>query len=137
MVQWSEAFSTGIPSLDQQHQTLFRMVGDYRAALDEGRGEQVYALFLDSLSRYARAHFGLEEDCMTKYACPAAKLNVEAHARFSSVLDESAERFGESGFDRRAATALVETLEDWLLRHVAHVDTQLREYVESSAAEGA
>ncbi|MGE5176228.1 MAG: bacteriohemerythrin [Hyphomicrobiales bacterium] len=137
MVQWSDDFSTGIPSLDQQHQTLFRMVGDYRAALDEGRGEQVYALFLESLSRFARAHFGLEEDCMVKYACPAAKINAEAHAHFSGVLEDSIERFGRSGFDRRAATALVEMLEDWLLRHIAHIDTRLRESVESSAADGA
>jgi hemerythrin len=136
-MQWSDAYSTGIPSLDQHHQTLFRMVGDYRAALDDGRGEQVYELFLRSLSMYARAHFGLEEDCMTKYACPAARINVEAHTHFSRVLEESIGTFRGSGFDRGHATTLAETLERWLLDHVARVDAQLRPYVAPDAAGGA
>jgi hemerythrin len=126
VVKWSERFSTGVPALDEQHQMLFKMSEDYRQALVEHRGDRVYGLLLDSLDRYARAHFAHEERCMHRYACPAAEANAEAHGGFVRQLDAFRGRYGTSGFSEPEAWRLVEFIDKWLMEHIGRVDTQLK-----------
>jgi len=87
-VKWSRAYATGIDFIDEQHKMLFKMSEDYHHALAEGRGDRVYGLMLQSLTRYARAHFEIEEQCMERYRCPAAAQNREAHRQFMETLAE-------------------------------------------------
>ena len=53
----------------------------FRAALDEGRGERVYELLLDSLGSVAHFHFGFEERCMKRRHCPAVQQNAQAESK--------------------------------------------------------
>lgn len=130
-MEWSDEFATGVKFIDDQHKMLFRMVADYRLSLDEGGGERVYDLLLGSLDAYARAHFGAEEACMVKYACPAAEANAAAHARFVAMLDRFRQRFLDVGFERGEAQRLVDTLERWLVDHICKLDVRLRPYAEA------
>jgi hemerythrin len=131
-MKWSDEFATGLLRLDEQHKMLFKMVEDYREALDEGHGERVYDLLLQSLEAYVRAHFSAEEECMTTYACPAAKANAAAHADFVVTLSEFRERYRTSGFDRVDARNLVDTLDRWLADHICKLDVRLKPYVEGA-----
>lgn len=105
---------------------LFRMVSDYREALDEGRGERVYGELLDSLDAYARGHFGFEDSCMVACRCPVAAANRADHARFLELLGVYRARFLATGFDRGEAQQLVDTLDNWLESHIGCLDVQLR-----------
>lgn len=110
------------------------MAEDFGAALDEGVGERVYGSLLQSLDLYARSHFRLEEGCMERYHCPAAKVNQEAHVKFGEVLAGFQERYVANGFDRAEARALVTTIDRWLADHICRIDVRLRESVERSSA---
>ena len=127
-MKWSEEFATGFTHLDEQHKMLFTMVDDYREALNEGGGERVYDVLLQSLDAYARAHFRAEEECMVRYECPAAKENASAHTRFVVTLSEFRQRFHVNGFSRADATVLVDTLDRWLADHICRLDVRLRPY---------
>jgi hemerythrin len=130
-VKWSDDFATGIASIDEQHRMLFGMAEDYRSALDEGHGERVYDMLLDSLDAYARAHFSTEEACMIKHGCPAAAANAAAHEQFVVVLSGFQERYRRDGFDRAEARDLVDTLDRWLSNHIARIDLRIKPYVPS------
>ncbi len=125
-MKWTEAYATGVPHLDTQHKLLFQMTSDFLLALDEGRGQGVYGPFLESLDLYAKMHFSTEEECMLRYNCPAARGNAAAHQRFLGIIGELRRHFGERGYRREDAQDAVALLEEWLVRHIGGIDTQLR-----------
>jgi hemerythrin len=129
-MKWTDEYATGIPQIDEQHKMLFKMADDYRAALDEGEGERTYDLLLDFLERYTSAHFSFEERCMEEYRCPVAEKNKEAHAHFMVTLRDFKSRFSANRYRASDATALVETVEQWLAGHITRTDSVLRQYVE-------
>jgi hemerythrin len=125
MVTWSNAYATGVQSIDEQHQMLFRLTNDFHAAL-ETDGEAMYEKMLTSLESYARAHFRLEEECMVRYRCPVADQNRRAHDRFTQILADMRERYTIIGFDRKDAQELIGLLEEWLVNHISRIDVQLK-----------
>ena len=98
-MKWSERYATGIRHLDEQHKMLFKMSEDYRVTLDEGTRRAFIQLMLESLTAYASDHFGIEQDCMFRYQCPAAEANGKAHLQFIEVLGWFRRRHAESGFN--------------------------------------
>jgi hemerythrin-like metal-binding protein len=126
-MKWSDDYATGVERVDEQHKMLFKMVEDYRYALDEGHGERVYGEMLRSLDLYIKTHFGYEEGCMTKYQCPVAEANKKAHTRFVEVLAGFHRRHAATGFDRTDARNLVDTLDHWLVEHICRIDMRLKE----------
>ena len=131
-MKWSEWYATGIRHLDEQHKMLFKMSEDYRVALDEERGERLYVSMLESLTAYASAHFGIEQDCMFRYQCPAAEANEKAHLQFIEVLDWFRRRHAERGFNAAEAERLVTFIDEWLANHIGRIDVQLKPCVEGS-----
>ena len=131
-MKWSERYATGIQQLDEQHKMLFKMSEDYRATLDEGRGEHSFSVMLDSLTAYATNHFGMEQTCMFRYQCPAAEANGRAHLEFIEVLGWFRRRHAESGFKADEADRLVMFIDDWLANHIGRIDVQLKPCVEGS-----
>jgi len=131
-MKWSDQYATGNQQVDDQHKMIFKMAEDYRAALDEGMGERVYGDMLRSLDVYVRTHFGYEEKCMDKYACPVADGNKKAHDRFVEVLAGFRQRYAAGGFSPTDARELVDTLDAWLADHICRIDVRLKEYVEKS-----
>ena len=128
-MKWSEAFETGVSRIDTQHKMLFAMAADFRDALDESRGERVYAGLLQSLELYVVSHFSYEEGCMARAVCPVAADNIVAHRRFIGMLEEFNLRYAERGFDAADARNLVDTLEGWLADHICRIDVKLRPFV--------
>ena len=128
-MKWADEYATGNEQIDDQHKMIFKMAEDFRSALDEGGGERVYDLMLQSLAFYVRTHFGYEEECMVKYACPIADGNKRAHAKFVDVLSRFQQRFEEKGFDRVDARELVDTVDEWLADHICRIDVRLKDYV--------
>ena len=131
-MRWSDEYATGIENIDGQHKMIFQMSEDFRAALDEGRGERVYDEMLRSLDLYVRTHFGFEERCMERYRCPVAEGNKRAHARFAEVMSDFRQRYSARGFDRGDARDLVDTMDQWLTDHICRIDVRLKPYVEKA-----
>lgn len=127
-MKWSDEYATGIKRIDNQHKTLFNMAEDFRLALDEGGGSRFYGMLLESLDRYARSHFGYEEQCMEEYHCPVAQKNKDAHEHFLEILTTYKQQYTESGFDVTEAYKLLDIMEKWLVNHICHTDLQLKDY---------
>ena len=132
MITWSNAYATGIQSIDEQHRMIFRMTNEFHAVL-ETDGQATYEKLLNALESYARAHFRLEEECMVRYRCPVADQNKQAHGRFIQILADMRERYSIIGFDRKDAQELIGLLEEWLVNHICKVDVQLKQIVGKSA----
>ena len=128
-MKWSEKYATGVERIDEDHKMIFKMAEDFRAALDEGAGVAIYSTMLDSLSTYCRGHFSFEEDCMSKFRCPVAETNIEAHESFLEMLSGFRERYAVIGYDHAEARRLVDTVDQWLDNHICRVDIHLKRCV--------
>ena len=127
-MKWSDKYATGIDRIDGQHKTIFKMVEDFRDALDHEEGEKVYAVFLKSLNQYFRHHIGFEERCMDECRCPIANECKREHTRFVNVLSDYQQRFETFGFDRADARSLADKVDKWLSDHICRIDRELNRY---------
>jgi len=132
-MKWIPAYATGVEQIDAQHRTLFRAAEDFEEAVSAGQGEHSYDSVLDFLDRYARAHFGFEENCMARFVCPAAEANKAAHTKFIELVQDFRERYRREGYRSSTATELVESVNHWLANHIVTIDVRLRDHVIASS----
>lgn len=128
-MKWSEKYATGIERIDRQHQMIFQMAEDYRNWLKKGNGERTYGILIEFLDRYCRSHFGFEERCMVQYRCPVAEKNKEAHATFLTLISDFRQRYETHGYQYTDAIKLIEFVDQWLDKHICHIDIRLRDCV--------
>ena len=128
-MKWKDEYTIGIEPIDEQHKSLFQIAGDFRAVLDDGKGEQTYELLLGTLDTYTRVHFGIEEQCMSQHRCPVDEKNKNAHAELIETLSGFQNRYYASGYNHADASRLVDTLEQWLANHICRIDMHLKKCV--------
>lgn len=128
-MKWKEEYATGVQRLDEQHIMIFKTAEDFRSALDDGTGENIYPTLLEFLAGYCKGHFHFEEDCMDKYRCPVARDNKEAHSMFLETLKDYRGRYATSGYNAIDARELVDKVDSWLDKHICRIDVHLRNCV--------
>jgi hemerythrin-like metal-binding protein len=117
MIEWTSALSTGVPLLDEHHQTIFQWLAELEnAATEERTLFGVYAL--TRLRHYAREHFAAEETLMK--ACGYAELaeHVAEHIAFRAKL----EKLHLQSIGTDISTDTIAFLRDWLTHHITITD---------------
>jgi hemerythrin len=133
-MEWNESYATGVPQIDQQHQTLFKAVAAMADAVASPDGSAEYARLLTFLVQFCKDHFAIEERCMTQHKCLVAETNKRQHAGLTQMLAEHRRFFAAHGYDQHDAQLLVNALEHWLRNHIGRVDRELRHCVGRSAS---
>lgn len=127
MIHWDESYATGIDKLDKQHQSLFQYANDLEAGVKRGDiSKNTLELALKFLERYARSHFGQEEECMYRYACPVAQTNKQAHQDFIRTYSIYQARLTKGEDVYSLLTELHAYIENWLRDHICKIDSQLK-----------
>ena len=123
--QWDEALRVGVESVDVQHQFFFSIVNQLADALRNGTGKEVVEEILSLLSLYSKWHFWREEECMARFQCPVAGINLEAHRVFLTKLASLQEQYAQSGGSHELALSIYEELGVWLVNHIMKIDSEL------------
>jgi len=118
--------STGVRSVDEEHQELIRLINDLHASCLRGTATDNLMQQLDFLGKYAQTHFGHEENIMAQHRCPAAGKNQAAHAKFLQDYQNLVALAQSGGATSRLAIQLKQMLADWLTGHICKIDTSLR-----------
>jgi hemerythrin-like metal-binding protein len=79
---WRAELSVGHARLDRQHQTIFALINNLFAAMQEGRGEEVLARVIRELEGYVLTHLADEEALLEACRYPA----LEEHRRHDRQL---------------------------------------------------
>jgi len=121
-IRWTDAFSVGVESLDQQHQKLFAKVAELSRALSRGEGGTVVDSVLSDLAAYAKYHFADEEALMAQHDFPSLSSHRAAHERFRKQIEGflTEHRQGRVGVPAQ----LLMFIQSWLKEHVMHTDKQ-------------
>lgn len=124
---WKDDYSTGVPTIDEQHKVLFNNLNKFQEITKRGEGAAVVAKMFTFLENYAQKHFAFEEKWMAKVQSPVAEQNKVAHQRFIQAFLSLKQRFEEEGADEDLLVKIHTTLETWLLNHICDIDVQLRD----------
>jgi hemerythrin-like metal-binding protein len=126
---WNDAFTLGLPAIDEQHALLFTMANrllDHPDALS--REEKVVDILTD-LGKFLILHFQTEEAMMRQLGVPAAEF--ERHARAHNlIIDEYAElNLAVAHGRHHTATEIFAQVRTWLHDHLHSDDIKLRDYL--------
>ena len=130
MLLWSEQFSTGSETIDEQHRQLIRHLNQFEGLLVQTNptSKDITSIiqFLDFLEDYVDSHFSYEEQCMESYRCPAHKKNQQAHQNFKQMFQRLKAHSKKEGFRLEMLVELNQNINAWVQDHILRVDTELK-----------
>ena len=131
-VDWKDAYSVGIESIDQQHKKLINLINMLQTSVDYSTGEEFERECLAAVVDYTKTHFVYEEGLMSKYGYP----DFEAHkAQHQKMIDKISDLM--AAYEEHPESAMKDVLgflKQWLIRHINGTDKQYSEFLLSKGA---
>jgi len=123
-VEWTDKYSVGIPTIDEQHKSLLDMVNELFDECKQGgdKANDAFKKTAKKLVDYVKFHFAEEEELMLKYKFPedSFKVHKNEHEQFVIKVLQVVDDF-QSG-KKFVPNETVRFLRDWILSHVAICD---------------
>lgn len=127
-LNWSEDYSVGIPTIDNEHKLLVSMVNDINRILDTHQDFQIQIVndILKKLTYCIRRHFESEEGLLLLNNYPKYEAHKAEHAILLEQLDIFEKNFKDS--KKSFTEEMLFYLEDWLVRHIILHDCEFGFY---------
>jgi len=124
-IAWSDALTTGVTTMDEQHKILVNMINEANYLLDETTGRDVYMEVVKDLISYALYHFDDEEELMitAQYPQDLRQHHIEEHRAFSRKVTTIQQELVQGKLINR--DELIGYLNHWLVNHIMGTDQQL------------
>lgn len=129
---WNESYEIGIPTIDEQHQQLVKLINNLGSALEMHVEMPRVKSFVSELRDYIDFHFRDEEKIMSQSSMPEDEIeeHKEIHRSFARKIDSV---IGEKDLsDARAVQEIFDFLVAWLINHILGVDTSIPQYLSDS-----
>lgn len=134
-ITWDEkSMSSGVASVDQQHQELIRMLNAFLDATSKNKGKDELGKMIQFLGDYAVKHFAHEEQVMAAHKCPVAQQNKDAHAQFLKDFTALGAKFQKEGASLSFVMEVQQKVLTWLNSHIRGCDAKLRQCASAKAA---
>jgi hemerythrin len=113
---WSDHFSVGVKTIDQQHSSLFAIVNELHDSMTREQANQVLGALLDKLAKGTVENFAYEERMMEATEFPGLASHRAHHAELTRQVNEFMARH-ERG-DGAVNILLLRFLSDWFASHI-------------------
>jgi diguanylate cyclase (GGDEF)-like protein/hemerythrin-like metal-binding protein/PAS domain S-box-containing protein len=119
-LEWSEELLIGLPVIDKQHARLVALLNHISNAVKTGQEAKQIMALLDELVVFTRHHFATEEQLMDRYGYPDALAHRQEHRKLVEDL------LGiQRQFDRVSLMLTLQSLKEWLRKHIDGDDRRL------------
>lgn len=121
---FDDSFKTGIEIVDEEHKTLFAIIGKIHEAIQTELVHDKYDVILDildELKEYTRVHFADEEEYMRQISYDGLDVQQMLHQKFIERLDD----LDMDDVDDNQEAYLYDFLgflQNWLVQHILKVD---------------
>jgi hemerythrin-like metal-binding protein len=116
-IEWSEDYSVGDASIDEEHLRLMNIINDFNQAIITGQAKKNLAKLFDSLVDYTVKHFKNEEQLMRAANYHDLEAHIEEHRAFvHKVMALNKEK------DYVFSSNISSFLHTWLLEHILDTD---------------
>ena len=114
----------GEPEIDRQHQEMVDTINKLNDAVRNNDTPENIARLFDELIAHAESHFAVEERLMDKYDYPESGMHRNEHKRLIAEAHYLKDKLAQGG-----ELLVLQSLKDWLLTHILHVDKPFVEYL--------
>lgn len=129
-LEWSDKFSTDVVSLDRQHQELLYQSQNLLSVLsDETASLSDKQTAYHDLVDHAIEHFDFEERVMRNIRYPGLAEHMREHEDLRREIGAMTEQVNK-GEHMEAWKGLASMVQVWVLRHIVHSDTKIREFIQ-------
>lgn len=127
-IQWSEDYSVGISSIDEQHKTLINYINDLNTAMAVGEANIIIGDILLGLGQYTKKHFQYEEELFEKYGYPSSDSHIKEHQALLEQVSSLKLRF-ESDLSGSLSLEIMQFLKNWLMNHIQKSDKEYSQFL--------
>lgn len=120
LMQWSDAYSVGVATFDEDHREMLRLARELAACLEQ-QAEATARERLDDLLEYTVYHFEREEQALRDCDYPACTSHITSH---HNLLRCFLKFKADLRYKRLTAEEAAEFVSDWVLRHIREEDKQ-------------
>lgn len=120
LMSWKDAWSVGVPSLDEQHKNLISLVNKLNDAMKSGRGKDVLGDILAKLVNYTKTHFAAEEQLMRMHSYPDLASHQVEHQKLTATALNLQKEFAAGTVS--LSVEVMQFLSDWLEKHILGSD---------------
>jgi len=131
-VEWKDAYSVGIESIDQQHKNLINLINMLQTTVDYSTGEAFERECLAAVVDYTKTHFVYEEGLMSKYGYPDFEAHKAQHQKMIDKINDLLAAYEEH--PESAMKNALDFLKQWLIRHINGTDKLYSEFLLSKGA---
>jgi len=123
LIDWTDAYKTGHPEVDRQHEHLFELLNRLHDRIMSGQGKASIGEILGELTDYVQTHFREEEKLMTAAGYPEYEDHHGLHLKLVAKVVE----FRQSQSTAQPVTPLdlVRFLSGWIQYHIMLEDLKL------------
>ena len=133
-IEWAIELSIGVEEIDNQHKLLIKNINNFFNALD--RGDDIVELIhlFRFLADYAKSHFSLEENYMTKYCLTGhiygdEKIHKSEHQAFLRDFAAFQEELENANVNQLLTAEFKNWIRNWLQMHLLKIDKGLGIYL--------
>ncbi|MCG8635953.1 MAG: bacteriohemerythrin [Desulfobacterales bacterium] len=131
IIEWTEEFSIGNPTLDDQHKKWFSIYNKAHDRMMDPDEKNFISTGIDSLKEmkaYGEYHFSTEEETMAAAGFPELEKHKLMHRAFSRDIDGMIQGL-ESG-NHVLNSEVIKRIENWLRHHILKEDLKFKTFSE-------
>ncbi|HLN64024.1 MAG TPA: bacteriohemerythrin [Symbiobacteriaceae bacterium] len=133
MFQWHPDLALGVPTVDAQHQEIFRRINRLLEAARNGEGRKELADTLEFLTQYVVQHMAAEELIMIRAAYPDYAAHRQQHLEFMNQVFQLKLQFDREGASTDLVLKVQKELTGWLRIHIQKEDRKLASFMQGKA----
>lgn len=126
-MEWRPALEVGHAKIDAEHRTLVDALNRLHAAMKLGKGREEIEGILLFLKDYTANHFKGEESMMMAHRYPGTQAHCAIHADLMKQVGDLIRNY--QGGKQVLTSAILDFLEDWLVKHIMGEDKALGEFL--------
>jgi hemerythrin-like metal-binding protein len=126
-LRWEQKYSVGVPTLDAQHQKLFRMINAMQEAMLHGGARDMQQEVFATLQEEAQLHFTREETLLRACHYPGLVEHRREHRAFLEELGRLRQRMNRGVSS--AGLDLMDFLRRWIQAHLLEKDMDYRQWL--------
>ena len=123
LIEWEDAYVTGIDEFDNHHRKLFAMLNKSYHMIVAGSSQQELEELLADLLDYIRYHFAAEEELMRAKEYRNIDRHVIEHINFTHRILSFEKEAREGG--QFLPVEIFDYIRRWFLEHIVTVDVKM------------
>lgn len=125
IVVWQEAYSLGMPEIDEQHKGLLDLINQVWNAVVNKAPVREQIRLVEELEHYTISHFTAEEAFLKSVNYPDFEGHKQLHEAFVKRVAEEKANLAANGY---LGLDILHFLNDWLVNHILGVDKKYAVY---------